>query len=381
MQVDKLRWTVEARYAAAWLTLALALPSSASDTRIQYLGRDTFVGGAEATLHSRVQGDALLAGGHVLLDATVRGDAVAAGGDVEVRGSVGDDLYAAGGQVRVAAPIAGSARLAGGEIRLLPEASVTRGMSAAGGRIVVDGKISGYAQLAGGSIVIDGRVDGPVEAAGGELRVGPRAVILGSLTYRGPQLAQIDAGAQVKGPIRNVHYEQPRWRQIGLAVLGVLACVWLLGWAIVGGLLIALFPLSTRRVTAKARHRPLPALGLGFVVFALAPPGIALLFATLIGIPLALVALVLYLTLLPLGYLAGVAAVSDRLAYRGATTPTSGRRVALFVVTLIVVMLVGAIPFVGWLAVLVLWLTGLGAVALHAREAWRPVAHRGVGAA
>jgi cytoskeletal protein CcmA (bactofilin family) len=361
------------------LSAGIALQAAAADTRVQHLGRDTFVGGDSVVLHTRVPGDAIVGGGRVLIDAPVGGDAVAAGGDVEVRGSVGDDLYVAGGQVRVAGTVAGSARLAGGEIRVLPDAKVAQGMSAAGGRIALEGAVAGYAQLAAGSIVIDGRVDGPVEAAGGELRIGPRAVILGGLTYRGPQPAQIADGARISGPMRYVHYERPPWMQIGLAALGVLAFLWLLGWALVGALLIALFPVATRDVTVEARSRPLLALGLGFAVFALAPPLVALLFATLIGIPLALAVLAVYVTLLPLGYLAGVAGVSDAFAHRRAAAATAGRRVALFVVTLIGVMLASAIPFVGWLAVLLLWLTGIGAVVLRGWEAWQPAPSPRVG--
>jgi hypothetical protein len=349
------------------LALSVAADGLHAETRALRFGRDLFVGGDEVALRSAVAGDALLAGARVTLDASVAGDVVAAGGELDLAGSVGDHLYAAGGKVRIEAAVSGSARIAGGEVRLLPSAKITEGLSVAGGRVALEGEVGSYAQIAGGSIRIDGRVGGNVEAAGGELQVGPNAVIEGSLTFRGSQAAAVAPGAKVRDGVRNITHERAAWRRAWPAIIGVLAFVWFAGWALVGGLLLGLFPNATRRVTSAARARPWLAALVGFIALIVVPAVIALLLATLIGIPLALLTLLLYLVLLPLGWLAGVATIGDWLLprlRRGVAAPSTGWRIAIFVVALLIVAILTQIPFIGWLAGLLLWVIGIGAILL-----------------
>ena len=358
----------------ACIALVFTSASLAADIRTLRLGEDTFVVGDEVTLQRTVAGDAVVAAGEVVLNASVGGDAVVAGGDVEVTGHVDDDLYAAGGQVRIGAQIDESARVAGGDVHLLPGAKIGQGLSAAGGRIVLDGDVAGYAQLTGGSMRIDGHVDGDVYAVGGELHIGPKAVIDGAITYRGPQAVDIAPGATVNGPVRNIVLDRAELQRRWLWTLGAIVLVWFIGWAIVGAVLLGLFPDATRRVTALARSRTGLAMLLGLVAVLVLPPLMLLLFGSVVGIPLALLVLLLYLALLPLGFLAGVATTGDWLMQRRpqAAPPRTRSRILVFVLTLLVVMILTQIPFIGWLAGVLLWLLGIGAIVLAVARA-RPV--------
>jgi hypothetical protein len=345
--------------------------------RERHLGSDTFAAGDEVVLRDAVEGDVMAAGGRVVLDTRVGGDAVLAGGNVDLSGGVDGDLYAAGGQLRIAATVAGGARIAGGEVRLVPRGSIADGLTVAAGRIVIEGSVASYALLTGGSILIDGKIEGDVRVAGGNLRIGPNAVIDGSLIYRGPQPAQIDAGATIRGPIRNILYAHEGWQRWWLTALVVAALVWFVGWAIVGSLLIGAFPEATRRVTGVARRRPALAVLIGFVALVAVPAAIALLAATLVGIPLALVMLLAYLALLPLGFLAGAGAISDALLHRG--RGGTGGRIAAFVLVLLLATILSQIPFIGWLAGLLLWVAGIGAILLGATRVGAAPSAAGIG--
>jgi hypothetical protein len=343
--------------------------ASGDPMRERHLGRDTFVAGDEVVLRDEIEGDALAAGGRVTLDGRVGGDAVVAGANVDLDGSVANDLYAAGGLVRIASSVSGSARVAGGEVRLVRQASIADGLTVAAGRIAIEGRVGGYALLTGGSVVIDGEIDGDVRVAGGELRIGPNAVIDGSIIYRGPQPAQIDRAATIRGPMRNILYAREGWQRWWLTAIVVFALVWFIGWAIVGSLLLGLFPHATRRVTGIARTRPWLAVLIGFVALVVMPVVIALLLVTLVGIPLALVVMLVYLALLPLGFLAGAATISDWLLQRprgAAAPPGTGWRIALFVLVLLAVTILAQVPFIGWFAGLLLWMLGIGAILLFA---------------
>jgi hypothetical protein len=317
-------------------------------------------------LRSAVGGDALAAGGRVSLQSSVAGDAVVAGGELQLDGEVGQDLYAAGGQIRVNGRVSGGARLAGGDVWVQSDARIDEGLSAAGGRVAVDGTVNGYAQVAGGSIRIDGYVAGDVEAAGGELSVGPTAVIDGTLTFRGPRPATVAPGAKLSGGVVNVTQEWDEWWKAPV-LLGVIALVWLVGWAVVGVLLLLLLPGPTRRVTSTVLRRPGGSALTGLIALVLVPVVLTVLALTLIGIPLALLGLLLYLALLPLGYLAGVAAIGDWALARWADPQSrerAGRRVVAFLLTLLIVGILIQIPLLGWLGGMLIWVAGIGALLL-----------------
>lgn len=366
------------RVTALIVLLALGMLLSASlhaDARERRLGRDTFLSGDEVVVSGALPGNALVAAGRVSLQSSVAGDAAIAGGELELAGGVSDDLYAAGGQVDVATAVGRSARIAGGEVHMLRGSKVAHGLTILAGRIRLDGEVGGYAVVTGGTIRVDGRITGNLVATGGDLRLGPKAVVEGTLTFRGPRAAVLEPGATVRGGIRNITYKRPTWWRGWTIAAAALALVWLVGWLVVGGVLLIVLPQPTRAVTRAARARPAMALLIGLVVVAVVPVAIALLTASLIGIPLAMVALALYLAMLPLGYLAGVASIGDRLADRGesGSALSTGRRLLAFITALVLMTLVAVIPFVGWFIAAMVWLIGIGAIVLAAARRGTPV--------
>jgi len=350
------------------ITLGLTLFLSASlvhaDTRTLQLGQDAFLSGDDVTADQPIGGDAIAAGGRVALRAAVAGDAVLAGGEVSVEGNVGEELYAAGGKVNVSGPVGGGARIAAGDVRLLPGSRIGKGLSAAGGRVVLEGEVASYAHIAAGSIRIEGHIAGNVDAAGRQLQLGPKAVIDGTLTFRGPQPAELAPGAVVRMGVMNVTHDPGAWWKWPV-LFGVFALVWIAGWAVVGIALLALLPGATARVTDAARTRLWWSAAVGAMVLLGTPIVMGVLTLTVVGIPLALLLLLIYLAVLPLGYLAGVASLSDWLSSRWRRDQRSagrGLRIGMFLVTLLVVVLVTQIPVLGWSGGLLLWVVGIGAL-------------------
>jgi cytoskeletal protein CcmA (bactofilin family) len=343
-------------------TMALA---GDGDMLTRQLGNDTFASGGSVALSEEIYGDAIAAGGEVTIDAAVRGDALLAGGEVELGGTVDEDVYAAGGEVEVSGHILGSARIAGGDIELGPESVVDGAVSIAGGDVVVDGRIGQYLQVAAGSARIEGTVEGDVEVSGGSLDIGPRAVINGALTFRGPQPPEVADGATVRGGVQ--HIEAHERRGVG-AFVGVFALLWLAGWLIVGWIVLALWPGFAGAVVDTARNRTAASFITGFALLVGVPILLVALSVSLIGLPLALLLLCVYLLLLPLGYIAAAAAIGDWLLprlRRGAEIATR-HRVFMLLGVLVALFVITRIPYLGGLVLLVVLLVGMGSLALAA---------------
>jgi len=352
----------------AWLAVSGA--AGAADQASGTLGDDRFIAGEDVALAERVEGDAFIAGGRSHIDGRIGGDAVATGGTVDVRGEIAQDLYAAGGDVRIEATVLGNARIAGGTVFLEPGADIAGNVTAAGGSVDQAGRIGGNLQVFGGRVRLNGAIDGDVEVASEDIRIGPDAVIRGRLSYRGPSRPQVADSAVIAGGIERSHR---RWRGLGeesgfgRVLTGVLRTLWFAGVLLSGMLLVAAFPRFSREAAATVRSDTLASLGLGGALLVALPLMALMLFVTIIGIPLGFATLMGYGLLLMLGYLTAALALGDWLLERSRPTDAghAGWRMLFLLAALVVIALLRWVPWIGDIAVFVLFLAGLGAFALR----------------
>lgn len=340
------------------------------ETVTRRLSDDLFAAGSRVRITDDTGGDALVAGGELDLAGGIGGDTAAVGGEISLRSRIGGDLYAAGGEIELQGVVLGNARLAGGRIQIDRGAEIAGGVSAAGGEVDIDGRVGRYLQVAGGKVRIDGQIGGDVDVAGGQLFIGPDAVVEGVVTFQGPRPPEVAAGAQLRGGLQHV---ERSWRagreaasKVG-AVVGLGALLWLLGWMIVGAVVIALWPQGARAATNAVLVRPWLSLLVGLLVLTCMPVLILVSMITLVGIPLALLLLAAYLMLLPLGYLATAAALGEWLLVRlrgGDRQPTVRARILALLGALAVLFLLVSVPYVGGLVALLVLLAGIGSLVI-----------------
>ena len=364
------------------LTLALAANAFQRDeqraaARVEHsVGADRFVAGGSALVTRPVPGDLIAAGGELDVLASVGGDMVVAGGNVRIDGTTGQDLYAAGGHVALDAPVARNARIAGGSVRIGPRAHIKGGATISGGEVNVLAGVESYLQVAAGRVYIDASVGGDVEAAGEEIELGPSARIAGRLRYASQREPIRHPGAEVHGGLerialpRSVELDEMPWRGIARTVLWV----WTAGLMVLGVVLVAAFPGTVSRVAATARQRPGWSLAMGFVGLVVIPSAALAIAVTGVGIPLALLAALVYLGLLLVGHVAvGIAlgtAVLER--WGGVRAQRTAWRAAVSAAAILSICAIVQVPFAGAFVALLALLIGMGAILLQFRRAARP---------
>jgi len=343
------------------------------DSVTREFGSDYFGAGGMLNLTEPVEGDALLAGGHVATASEVRGDLVAAGGEVSVGGAIGDDLYAAGGSVQFDAVVNGNARVAGGDISVGPATIVAGGLSLTGGQVEFEGVAQEYLRASGGSVHLDGEVVGDAEVRAKELLIGPNARIGGRLVYHGPSEPTVSEGAVISGGLE-YHAEdtgryfrgvQPAVRDAATS-LGTF--LWFVGVFVAGALFVLLLPGFTSESAATIGRKPLPSLGLGLAILLCVPFVALVLLITIIGIPVALLLMSLYLLVLFLGWITAALFVAQRglAALRPGRPVTRGWQLLALLLGLVVLWLLQQIPLVGgWIGFVAL-LAGIGALTWRA---------------
>lgn len=375
------------------LAATASMPSTAQDAKAASAPsaeRRELVVGASGNVYAAGQttrtidpteGDFVGAGARVIVDRAVKGDALLAGGSVDVRAAVGDDVRAVGGDVRIESRIGGELFAAGGNITLAQGSQVERGGMLFAGTATIDGKVVGPLKVRAQKIVINGEVTGDADLLGEQIDLGATARIGGNLVYAASSFNRAD-GATIGGTTRQDTRSADRGRGDGererrwgdgqrsagaswltgvLGYLGLLACA---------AVFLLLFPRFAEQAPEHIGRMPWSSLGIGFGGVLGVPVLAILLFVTLLGIPLGIALLALFPGLLLLGYLVGLFFLVWRL--RVALHKPAGMRfggtMALVAATLLLVMLIGRLPFIGGLLHFLLVIAGLGACVLEWRR-------------
>jgi len=322
---------------------------------------DLYVAGGTVTVRGPVDGDVAAAGGTVLLEGPTSGGVLATGGTVWIRGQIGRGVRAAGGTVGVKTSVGTDAVLAGGLVTLERGARVGRDVVAAGGTVHLLGEVGRRVRVAGGTVFIGGPVGGDVEVDADRVVVLPEARIAGRLRYRSAQPAEVRPGARIEGGIVREAVARPPEVLPGRGgfpwVRWTLEALWLL---VLGFVVQAVLPQASAHI-AEEVWRAGRNLLVGFVLLVAVPVAALLLLLTVVGIPLGLLALGLYAATLYLGQVFTGRRIGEELLRRALRTSTVSPYAATAVGVLGLVVLF-ALPWVGWIVRLGAVLLGFGAI-------------------
>jgi len=267
----------------------------------QTIDDDVYIIGGSATIAGHVLRNVFVVAGSVRITGTVDGDVNVLGNTVEVSGPVRGSVRAAGRTVRINGPVGWDALLLGQSVTLEPNAVVDHEVRIAGNDGLLQGRVHGDLRAALSQLTLQGQVDGTVHASVQTLTLGSGAVIEGDLDYEAPRQATIASGAHVRGA---THYTntapQPAPRTFTERALAWLQHVALrLAWALIAGtLLVLLLPQRSARISATVTRAPLPSALWGIVVLFAGPLAALICAATIVGLPVAFLVTVVYLSVL-----------------------------------------------------------------------------------
>jgi len=394
--IGRRRWSLSFLLVLAFLAGAVALLAE-----VERRADQTVVVGP-----GEVVADDLYASGEVIRVAgTVRGDLVAVGREVYVEGTVEGDVIA--GQVLHLGPearVVDDVVAAGFSLEARPGSTIGGTVLGFGYQALLAGEVGEAVRGNLAALELAGTVERDVE-----VEVGPRgertpptfgppppvryptvesgltladgARIGGDLRYESPDEAMVASGAEVAG---EVAYEPaPREEEPTAADRALDALRRFAALLLVGGLLLLAAPRWTAGLAATVRERPLPSLGWGLVLLLAAVAACLLLalviafvaailgFATLTGLAVATVALgvlaelgLAFVLVLACVYLSAIVVglAGGRLALARDGEPTRGRLFAALALGLLVLVLLGLVPYLGAFIGLLVLLLGLGAL-------------------
>jgi hypothetical protein len=324
-----------------------------------------FAAGDEVLIEGTVNGDAYIAGGVVEVNGTINGDLLVCGGQVTVTGTVTDDIRAVGGTIRVDGNVGKDVSAAGGTVTLLSKSTVNGNILVACGTLAITGTIGKEAKIASNDAELSGTIKGNVDFTGEYLSVRQGANIGGNVKARVGEKEHVQiADGTTHGNV-----------DIGLADMGRAArilgynpwhfwfkIIWAVGLLLMGLLLVFLFPKFIKGIGSMIMQRPGESLLWGFLGLLIIPILSIFLFVTVIGMPIALLAVTLFLWILYLSQLSLGIVLGNRLfALDGQTGWGLFWKLAVGV---IIIQALTFIPYVRFFVNLASVIFGLGATLL-----------------
>ncbi|QFT45649.1 hypothetical protein FIU97_03580 [Roseivivax sp. THAF40] len=357
----------------SFLILAFLLPSLAAaqdDTRFLELGGDLYGGGSSVVVTEGTATDVFLAAQDTRLATPISGSAHMAGQTVTISDAVGGNAYAVGQTVTLDGAVTGSATVAGQTVTL---GEIGRNLRAFGQTVSVNGPIGGAAVIAAQSVTLNSAIAGDVAVNADMVEFGPEAQIAGTLTvyHADPSAIAVPDSAVPEDRITRKSIEawsedaptsvgfkrETIWRGLFTTIATV---------TVLAAILAALIPLRLSRMRATFLERPLRSFWYGFLTLSAAIGATVVLAMTLIGLLAAPLSILLAVLLGYGGYIVGAYALGvGLLALIGRDAPGAWiERALAAAVGAIIIAAIGLIPFVGWIVVLAVSLTGLGALCI-----------------
>ncbi len=357
--------------------LTMSLPSFALERR-----HGEFV---TVAANETVDDNLLAAGSTVRVEGVVNGDLLAFGRTLEVRGSVKGDLVSFAKRTVVSGTVEGriynfsqSLDLDGQlghsiygwvqSLRVDNRGHVGDGIVVGAGDVSLEGEVKRSATIFAGNADVSGSIGRDLTMAGGSLTLTNTARVGGNLSARVRQLRDVHIadGATIAGKrdiqvrVRRSQFTRPRFY--------FYQAVWLAAAMLVGWLGLVVFPGFFESCT-QAVGSGWRGLGLGVGVLAGVPVAIIVAAITLVGIPVSLMLLAVYLAAIYLAKI-WVGAFLGRVLLKPAGATKRDWLLGLLV-GLLILSIVGFIPYLGGLIRLAVICLGLGAFAWQAYWASR----------
>lgn len=332
--------------------------------------RDLFRAAERVEVSADVTGDLYAAGQTVILRGTVGGDVLAIGGDVTIAGDVRGDVRVAGDRILITGTVRGSITALGRTVTIDPSATIQKNATIiAIQEMMIAGPVVGFVRAFADAATVRSAVGGDVALRGNTIAFTTPAVIEGNVDVTSPTPPQRDDPVVVRGSFTHHPIVQSSART-DLSVILFRRLLTLFALLLVGLVLIHLFRAPVLAMVSAMVRMPAQSIAYGVAVVVVPPVIAALLMATLIGIPLGLMLLSFWATLLYASRVLFGIAVALLILER----VDGKRRVRTLMIPLVtgavIVVAVGSIPLVGPAITVVGSLWSLGSVALIARAVW-----------
>jgi cytoskeletal protein CcmA (bactofilin family) len=324
---------------------------------------DAYLLSGNGNVQADVLGDLYIAGGSINIEGNVHEDLVIAGGRVSITGNVLGDLRVVGGQVTIYGNVGDDVVIAGGQVDISKKSYITGSLVAGAGVLTVDGQVDGDLRGVLGLLVLNGSIGGDVNiTVEDNISISPIASIRGDLNYAA--LFEADIPEEViNGKVNFKKFERESVAEDLTYVFFISKAYSFLAALLLALIFVMFAPNALVKSAKLSREHTFRSFGVGVLTMITMSVGSLILMLTVVGIPLAMIALAALLIILYIGKIYTAVWLSSYVF----KFKKKVKRLHLFTAigsALFVYYFISLIPFLGWVINLILFMIGVGSLVL-----------------
>ena len=305
-------------------------------------GNNAFKAGETINSEEDVNSTSFFAGNNINLSSTIDGLSFVAGNNIIVSNKQ-DYLFVAGNNIEVVNADTKDAFIAGNSVTI--ESSKIRDLYVAAEYITITSDITRDAYIGGNKVTINGAIEGDLELDADEIIIGEKASVNGTLKY--PEKANIKIAETAKVQNKETYKVKEVNTEVTIKDTIISAVISFLSLLLVAFILLAtnkkLFKQISKEEKSVSYFLKNSLIGLGLLL--LIPLLAIIALFTVIGIPISIIALLLYgifiyISLIPTAYYLGGWILKDKIS----------NEFAMLGISLFVIFVIKYIPIIGGLA-------------------------------
>jgi cytoskeletal protein CcmA (bactofilin family) len=323
---------------------------------------DLMVTCARGRIDGTVEGDVFFFGQSIEIGGHIKGDAIVFAQSVRISGQIDGNVRSFANNVTITGTVAKNI-LTFNEIFTLDSAGKVAGsLTAFAQTIGIDGHLGRDVLAFDGDTIISGAVDGEIRVKGDNMSIVSSAQVGGPIHYEGENPARVASGAKLASPVDyTVRVHKSEYKEGHYYLWRV---IWTAAFILFGLVLFLLLPKFAEE-TVSAGERVGAPLGLGLLVFFAVPIAAIISCITVVGIPLGLLTLGLWMLAINCAEIVVGTVIGNWIFGRTSDTwGLIGRMAAGFTLVRIVYTPLAHLHVIGILAGLGIWMWGMGAIAL-----------------
>ncbi len=322
-----------------------------------------YAAGNVVEIYGTVNGDLFLAGNDITVDSdNINGDIFAAGNSVTIKGQPKGSVRIAGQFLDISAQVRDNVMAFGQSLKVDKDSVIGGHLTFFGQMLSMSGNVNGELEGAMGTLNLSGRVGGDADiylsdSSDNNLNLADSAIVEGTLYYQSFKELPINDQATLGGVSFNEITKPAKNKVDNDWFFGAIISFFML--LIVGMIGIYLCPKYFSRAYTSVKEHPIKTFFLGLLLLIVTPLAAVLVAITVIGLPVALIALVFWAVGL---YLAKVMAawLIGKFVKKLVFPKYKWHKLTTLAMGILIMILVGKIPLIGPFIVFLFYLLAWG---------------------
>jgi len=324
-----------------------------------------YAASSDIIIDGDINGDLIAFAKNITINGRLEGDLIALSQTITVNGEINGNIRSIGDSMTVNGIVARNVNFVGNNLNIEKNAKINWDLLTGALNTNIQGIIKGNVYGGGDTIILNGKIGKNFNFSHNQknqkINIGAEADISGDFLYNKNSLLSISDQANISGKKEMIKNDENNTNQkIWSFIYKIFAML------TIGLIISTLGKKHLNKINKNILTKTKKSLTWGFLASLIAPVSAAILIFTIIGLPLAIIIISLWIILLCLGKIVIAIFIGQYLLNRitkKEQTPTTA-----LIIGVIIIHSLCLIPYLGWIISLMTSILGLGAILIYLKK-------------